>query len=100
MPLSLDQSNSPFRIGLEGEINIRCASELKDLLLQALALEGSLHVDLSATTEVDITTLQLLWAAQREASATGKEFLLTGPISDIIAAVMDRSGLHLTVGVA
>jgi len=100
MPLSLDQSNSPSRICLEGEINIRCAAELKGLLLQALSHEGALHVDLSAATEVDITTLQLLWAAQREARTTGKDFLLMGPISEIVAAAMNRSGLHLTVGAA
>lgn len=100
MPLSLDQSNSPSLIGLEGEINIRCAAELKELLLQALAREGALHVDLSAATEVDITALQLLWAAQREALQSGREFLLTGTISEIIAAAMDRSGLHLPVGAA
>jgi anti-anti-sigma regulatory factor len=100
MSLSLDQSNSPTLIRLGGEINIRCAVELKSLLLQALEREGALQVDLSAATEVDITTLQLLWATQREAITTGKDFLLMGPITEIVAAAMDRSGLHLTVGAA
>jgi len=100
MPMTLGQSNSPSLIGLEGEINIRCATELKDLLLQALAREGALHIDLSTATEVDITALQLLWVAQREALAAGKQFQLIGPISEIIAAAMERSGLHLSVGAA
>jgi anti-anti-sigma factor len=100
MPVAFDQSNSPSRIRLEGEINIRCAAELKELLLQALTREGALRIDLSATTEVDITALQLLWTAQREARETGKEFLLNGPISETVAIAIKHSGLQFAENAA
>ena len=100
MPMSLDQSNSPSRINLEGEINIRCAAELKELLLQALTREGALHIDLSAATEVDIAALQLLWTAQREAREAGKEFLLNGPISEIVATAIKHSGVQFAKNAA
>jgi anti-anti-sigma factor len=100
MSVAFDQSNSPSLINLEGEINIRCAAELKELLLQALTREGALHIDLSATTEVDITTLQLLWTAQREAREAGKEFLLNGPISKTVATAIKHSGLQFAENAA
>jgi ABC-type transporter Mla MlaB component len=100
MPVAFDQSNSPSRISLEGEINIRCAAELKEFLLQALTREGALHIELSTATEVDITALQLLWTAQREAREAGKEFLLNGPISETVAAAIKHSGLQFAENVA
>ncbi len=71
MPVSLDQSEALNTIRLEGEIDIECAAELKQLLLQGLTPGKELLVDLTNATELDITSLQLLWAAQRDAVAMG-----------------------------
>jgi anti-anti-sigma regulatory factor len=100
MPVILDRSTTPPVIDLQGEVNIRCAAELKDLLIQTLALAGPLHIDLSAIKEIDITAIQLLWAAEREARKAGKEFLFVGTIPEIILAIVNHAGLRLPLGAA
>jgi len=100
MSVTLDQSRTPCAIHLTGEVGIRNAAELKELLLQALMSETELRVDISGATEVDITTLQLLWVAEREAHSAGKKFLLDGKIPDDILATANHAGLKLPVSAA
>lgn len=57
---------------LEGEVNIECAAELRSALLAALAAERPATVSLAALTGVDVTAVQLLWAAERQARADGR----------------------------
>jgi anti-anti-sigma factor len=63
---------------LDGEIKIASAAELKKFLLQALEARAEVRVNLEHVTDVDVTALQLLWAAEREARASGTEFRLVG----------------------
>lgn len=100
MSVILDQSTTPPVINLQGEVNIRCAAELKDILIQSLALVGPLHVDLSAINEIDITAIQLLWAAEREARKAGEEFLFVGVVPEIVATIVNNAGLRLPLGAA
>jgi anti-anti-sigma regulatory factor len=95
MPVTLDQSRTPCVIGLAGEVNIRCAAELKEVLVEGLALGRGLRVDLTGATEVDITASQLLWAAEREARSADKEFVLDRAMPDEIAATLNLTGLKL-----
>ena len=63
MPVNLDQGEAQCVIHLEGEIDISSAAELKKLLLLALQSGKELRLDLERATELDVTALQLLWAA-------------------------------------
>ena len=92
MPITLEQGKAMFTLRLEGEINIESASELKDLLLQALASGRKLRFNLQNVTRLDVTTVQLLWVAQREAAASGLELRLHGPMPDEIAVALDEVG--------
>lgn len=58
-------------IRLEGECTLTSAAELKSLLLEGLAAGGDLRLDLEGAEEIDITIMQLLWAAGREARRAG-----------------------------
>lgn len=100
MPVTLDQNRTPCVIGLAGEVNIRCAAELKEALIEGLALGRRLRVDLTGTTEVDITAAQLLWAAEREARGTDTEFALDRAMPDEIAATLNHTGLKLPMSAA
>lgn len=53
-------------IRLEGECTVTLATEMKDLLLKGLASGTELRVDLEGAEEIDVTILQLLWAAGRD----------------------------------
>ncbi|MDF1553625.1 MAG: STAS domain-containing protein [Deferrisomatales bacterium] len=50
------------------------APEIRAALLDRLAAQGALELDLGAVTEVDLLGLQLLCSAHRTASARGQEF--------------------------
>ena len=90
MPVTLDQREAQCFVRLEGEINIAAAAELKNVLLQALASEKEVRVDLERATELDVTALQLLWAAERGARGSGRGFALAGRLpEEILEAVMD-----------
>jgi len=61
---------------IEGEMTIYRATELKDSLLQAVAEQAVVEVDLSAVSEFDSAGLQLLMLAKRVAQAAQRELRL------------------------
>jgi anti-anti-sigma regulatory factor len=86
-------------VQLEGDIDIRCAAELKQALLEALACGTSVQVGLEKTSEVDITTLQLLCAAQQEAKKRRLSFS-AGAVPECVCAAIRDAGLDLFSEVA
>jgi len=63
---------------LEGEVNIECAAALKSALGAALGAEGPVKISLAGVTGMDVTALQLLAAAEREARAAGRPLSADG----------------------
>jgi len=49
-------------------------AELKDLLIEKLKSGSAVYVSLESATGLDVTAVQLLWAAAREAQRVGVEF--------------------------
>lgn len=94
MPITLDQSESLSLIRLEGELDITSAVELKKVLLQTIASGKRLRLEVGAVTDLDITTLQLLWAAARDARRSGLNFTLMGQIPKEIATVVADAGFQ------
>ncbi len=66
------------------------AAELKNLLIEALALGGDLRLDLRSVEEIDITAMQLLWAAEREANRAGSKF--AGAVPDAMVSAAREAG--------
>ena len=71
MPVTLEQKDALTLIQLEGAIDIGCAAELKELLMEKLKSGAAVYVSLESATGLDITAVQLLWAAAREAQRVG-----------------------------
>ena len=94
MPVTVEQIEAVRFIRLEGEVTIACAAELKKVLLEALASGGELRLDMASATELDITALQLLWAAGREARASGRAYTLEGTVADEIVATATEAGFE------
>jgi anti-anti-sigma factor len=94
VPVTLDQSESVCLVRLEGEINIALAVELKKLLLRTLASGKDLHLDMERATELDVTALQLVWAARRDARGAGLKFTLVGQVPAVIASSWKEAGFE------
>ena len=94
VPLSLDQGEALCLIRMQGEINIASAAELKNLLLQALASAKGLGVDLEHATDLHVTALQLLWAAEREARKSSVGFTVAGRIPEEISVAASNAGFE------
>jgi anti-anti-sigma factor len=94
VPVTLEQDEALSLIRLEGAIDIGCAAELKRLLLQALESGSEVRVSLEAAADLDVTAVELLWAAARRAKAEGGNFSLTGPAPSDISAALGEAGLQ------
>lgn len=94
MSVTLDQQAEISVVGLEGEVDIRAAAELKAILLAALLSRRQLRVDLVGLTTLDITTLQLLWAAEHAAAKGGTKLLWGGPMPEVVELAMGLAGLE------
>lgn len=92
MPVTLEQDEAVCLVRLEGEVNIASAMEMKKLLLEALGCGKELRVEVEHATDLDVTVLQLLWAAGREARRAGTGFTLAGRIPDEISRAASAAG--------
>ncbi|MGD0734212.1 MAG: STAS domain-containing protein [Terracidiphilus sp.] len=94
MPLSLEQHEESSLLSLEGTIDIACAADLKQLLIQALSGAKAVRVSLQKVSDLDVTAVQLLWAAAREARTSGLEFALAGTVPESVLKTLASAGFH------
>jgi anti-anti-sigma regulatory factor len=73
-------------------ISVRTIAEFADGLTAALSEHPAVTVDLAGVTHPDLNLLQLIEAARRQATETGRDFALSAPATDALAAVLDRAG--------
>lgn len=92
MAVTMEQQESQSVIRLAGEFTLTSAAELKNLLLQGLASGNDLRLDLEQAEEIDITVMQLLWAAGREADRKGASLAIQ--MSDAAAMAARDAGFE------
>ncbi len=92
MPVTFDRSVKPGVIRLEGEVDIPQAEELKRVLVEALSGRQSVRVAMEGVTGVDITAIQLLWAAEREARTAGVDLRLEGKAPETVRSLLREAG--------
>jgi anti-anti-sigma regulatory factor len=92
MPIVVKRHKTGLLISLEGQITLASAAELKKLLLEGLAGGNGVELDLGRADEIDITTLQLMWAAVRAGVK------VAAPASAGVAAAVRDSGFAQTPG--
>jgi anti-anti-sigma regulatory factor len=100
LPVTLTRDQALCVLLLEEEIDIRCAAELKQGLVDALAAGTGLQIDFARATQVDITAIQLLWAAQREAERKGVALAAAGPVPERIRVELREAGFEKLLFVA
>lgn len=86
MPVTVDRNETHWHIRLEGELALTSAAELKRTLLEWLASGKELQLDLERAEAIDITVMQLLWAAGQEAVRAGIGMMSRVPEAAAMAA--------------
>jgi anti-anti-sigma factor len=94
VPVSVEQFEGSSRIRLQGAIDIGCAAELKGLLTDGLKAGGGLRISLDEVTGADVTALQLLWAAAREARKSDVDFAIEGQAPEAVRAALEMCGMR------
>jgi ABC-type transporter Mla MlaB component len=92
VPVTLELEEELSTIRLEGEVGIASAAELKELLLQALVSGKQVQVSLQSVTDLDVTAVELLWAARRQAKTSSVAFAFDGPIPSMVLSGLLQAG--------
>ena len=93
MSVALTHREDSSLVHLEGAIDIADAAPLKAVLLQALKRGNAIEVALDSATSLDVTAIQLLWAAQREAQRAAVACAFAGPVPEAVSAALADAGL-------
>jgi anti-anti-sigma regulatory factor len=92
--IAVEQQEASTAICLEGTIDIAFAAELKTTLLGALGRGCSVCLSLASNADLDVTAIQLLWAAEREAKSSSVDFKLAGPIPEPLHMALKEAGFE------
>ena len=93
--MSINSAVSESRlVRLEGDLTVETSAQLKQLLVDALLSQGDLELELTNVTTIDVTALQLFWAAAQEAKRAGKAVSIRGPLPDSVNRSIAESGLE------
>ena len=92
MGISLEEGDVGNVLTLDGAIEISAAAELKILLLRALGSGKDTSVSLAAATYLDVTAVQLLWAARQQAERSGVVFEFSTQPSEAVSAALAEAG--------
>ena len=93
MGIILKQCQESSVILLEGAIDIASAEQFKNLLLQALGSGKEIKVALNDATDLDVTAVQLIWAARRASEGSGVSFTLNGAVPASVSSVLGSADL-------
>ena len=79
-------------IQISGEAGLRTAQDTAAALREALAGFDAISIATEAVTGADITTIQLLLAARRQALASGKTLTLAAPPTGVLRDLLIQTG--------
>ena len=94
MGITFDEHGPQAMIGLNGVVDISSAAELKTMLMRSLNSSKEVCVSLDGSTALDVTAVQLLWAAQHEAIKAGTGLTFIGPVQAEISTALCEAGLQ------
>ena len=88
----MSESKRPTQLAFSGEQTIRNCTEARDRLLAALAESDAIDIDCRSVTEVDLSFVQIIFAARRSADATGRRLRLSAPADRPLRDILYRGG--------
>jgi anti-sigma B factor antagonist len=78
MPFETEKTQGKIRLKIQGSLSIYEAAALREELLDRIAGETDLELDLGGVTECDTAGLQLLYAARKTARKRDKHLRVVG----------------------
>lgn len=94
MSITIDNSATSCGVRLEGDIDVTCSTDLKRTLVEAISSGKEVQVDLALASDLDVTAIQLLWAARREAEKAGASFAVSGDVPENIHRAICEAGFE------
>lgn len=87
-----EPSISEGRVSLPSVLSIRDIADVCGQIRTSLDNNGRVVIDVPPQASIDLSFLQLMDAARKQAEASGKIFTLARPIDDSVKAVLERAG--------
>ena len=84
--------DSPYVLSLTGSLTTPRAEAVHSEALAALNGHASVAIDCANASEMDVAFIQILVAAQRLATQSGKRVALAAPPSGVLAETLKRCG--------
>jgi anti-anti-sigma regulatory factor len=100
MGIALEETDTGNLVRLDGAVDIACAAELKAALVQALDAGRPVGASVEAVTYLDVTAVQLLWAAERKSRQAGTEFGIAGAVPAALLTALAEAGFAALPGLA
>ncbi|MDC9811709.1 STAS domain-containing protein [Rhizobium binxianense] len=79
-------------IKLSDLLSIRCVSELYSKITDEFHGRDVIIIEIPESSEADLSFIQLIESARRQAKAKGKTFKLSSPASGAVLKVLERAG--------
>lgn len=86
------QAISEGKISLPSVLSIRDIADVYAQIRISLNNHERVVLDLPAQASIDLSFLQLVEAARKQADLSGKSFSLARPVDDSVKAVLERAG--------
>ena len=92
MPTALIETEARCVIQFKGDVDIASAAELKAMLIAAISSGKEVQIDLEGASDLDVTAVQLLWSAAREAGKAGSSFAAVH-VPEVVRSAVSEMGL-------
>lgn len=92
--IHLEQTGKMISIRLEGSIDVSSAEELKKVLVDALKMGEEIRLQSGEATYLDVTGVELLCAAEREARRAGVRWMFMDSLPEAIRTTLHDAGFE------
>lgn len=93
MAVEVDTREGIRYIRLTHALDITQAAELKCALMDAIATSPRVCIEIAGASAIDVTIVQLLWAAISHAKSVGSDLVLQGPVSEAVERSLFGTGI-------
>ncbi len=100
--MTVERTGNSWILHVEGDTGMALAAELKAVLLEGLASPHEIEIDLERAGEIDLTVLQLLYAAAHQAGVRhgGESRGFVSRVPEALAAMARQAGFESFPGQA
>jgi anti-anti-sigma factor len=89
LPITLNEEQTRCVVRLQGDVDPADSGQLKRALVEAIAAHKELRVELAEVTDLDVTAVQLLWAAKHAAEQANTQWTAEGIPEPVLLALRE-----------